>query len=407
MTDVNAEIIAIGTEILLGELTDTNSVHIARQLRDIGVNLFFMTSVGDNRQRIADAVRIALGRADVIITCGGLGPTVDDVTRHGVADAVGQELEFHEELYEQIAARFAMYKVTMTENNRQQAFVPAGAIAIPNPVGTAPSFRVDQDHKHIFSLPGVPREMKYLLAQAVVPFLVERYGLRTIRARILKTAGIGESALDELLGSALLNQANPTVGLAAHHGVIDIRITAKADTPENADQLIDVTQALVLERAGKYIFGGADDELEAVFVTLMRQHGGKLAIFEAGIETTMVRELQQLPDVDAIIPHIEAVSHPDEILREGEVYREAAERMARHLVNEHGVDASIVMLSLPDVDENADVEIATVASVCVGDHVRTRTYGFGGQSDLARNWVSRWSLAYAWRHLREQFEHVD
>src|SRR5574341_2479699 len=132
--NINAEIIAIGTEILLGEITDTNSVHIARVLRDLGVNLYFMTSVGDNEQRIADAIRIALSRAQVVITCGGLGPTVDDMTRQAAARATKRGLTFHQELLDKIAERFAGFRANMTDNNRRQAYVPDNAIVIENPV---------------------------------------------------------------------------------------------------------------------------------------------------------------------------------------------------------------------------------------------------------------------------------
>ena len=159
----NAEIIAIGTELLLGEITDTNSVFMARQLRNIGVNVYFMTTVGDNRGRIADSIEAALSRAGIVITCGGLGPTVDDVTRQAIADATDRPLEFHQSLFDTIAERFRGFGVRMTDNNRQQAYLPQDAILIENPVGTAPSFIVESDAGIIISLPGVPREMKYLL----------------------------------------------------------------------------------------------------------------------------------------------------------------------------------------------------------------------------------------------------
>jgi nicotinamide-nucleotide amidase len=143
--NVNAEIVAIGTEILLGEITDTNSVFIARALRDIGVNVYFMTSVGDNEERIASAIRIAMSRAQVVITCGGLGPTVDDMTRQAVAAATGRGLSFHQHLLDLIAERFASFRAHMTENNRRQAYMPDNAIVIENPVGTAPSFIVEHE----------------------------------------------------------------------------------------------------------------------------------------------------------------------------------------------------------------------------------------------------------------------
>src|SRR5512141_1707876 len=164
---MHAEIIATGSELLLGEVVDTNSAFIARRLREIGLNLFYKTVVGDNEQRMIEALTIALNRSDVIITTGGLGPTIDDVTRPAVAKAVGRELVFRDDLLEQIRARFRAYGVPMGENNRRQAYIPQAAIPIENPVGTAPSFIVEHHEHLIISLPGVPREMEYLMEHAV------------------------------------------------------------------------------------------------------------------------------------------------------------------------------------------------------------------------------------------------
>ena len=220
---MNAEIVSIGTELLLGEIIDTNSTHIARTLRDIGVNIFYMTSVGDNEQRITDTLKRGLSRSDLIITTGGLGPTVDDVTRQAVAAATNRGLEFHQSLLDQIAERFARFGSRMSENNRQQAYLPENAILIENPVGTAPCYIVESDKGIIISLPGVPREMKFLLSETVIPYLQNKMGdAKIIKALVLKTAGIGESHLDEKIAD-LMTSANPTVGLAAHIGQTDIR----------------------------------------------------------------------------------------------------------------------------------------------------------------------------------------
>ena len=171
----NAEIIAVGTELLLGEITDTNSVFMARKLRDIGVNVFFMSTVGDNLGRIAAAIALALDRAEIVITSGGLGPTVDDMTRQAVAQALDLPLEFHQSLYDGIAERFRGFGSEMTENNRQQAYLPKGAILIENPVGTAPAFIAESPRGAVISLPGVPREMKYLMRESVEPYLLRKY----------------------------------------------------------------------------------------------------------------------------------------------------------------------------------------------------------------------------------------
>lgn len=402
--NINAEIIAIGTEILLGEITDTNSVHIAKQLRDLGINLYYMTSVGDNEQRIADAIRIALGRADVIITCGGLGPTVDDMTRQGIATAVGRELIFQQDLFDQITDRFGRYKVKMTENNRRQAFLPEAAIPIPNPVGTAPSFIVEEDKKAIISLPGVPREMKFLMKERVIPYLLRKYQLGIIKARILKTAGIGESSLDDMLGDDLLNAANPSIGLAAHHGIIDIRITAKADNEDTADQMLDVMAKQVYKVADGYIFGEGDVQLEPVLIELLRQHGVRMAVVEAGIDNAIIDKLQGLNGGEAVIASAQRFDTP-QALREAMqanadyTLRDLGENTARKLVTNE-VQASIVILSLPDIDENADVDVGTVVAACVNGQLRSRVYGFGAKNALSRDWVSRWAMSIVWRLVK-------
>ena len=188
-----AEIITIGTEILLGEIVDTNSRFIARKLRDAGIDLYRQTSVGDNPQRIASAIKFGMQGSEIIITTGGLGPTVDDPTRDAVALAVGVETEFRPELWEQIKGRFKKFGRKPTENNKRQAYVPVGSIAVENPVGTAPAFIMESGDRSIIALPGVPREMEYLLENRVIPYLKKRYKITgTIKTRLIHTAGVGE-----------------------------------------------------------------------------------------------------------------------------------------------------------------------------------------------------------------------
>jgi len=405
--NITAEIVSIGTEILLGELTDTNSVYIARTFRDLGINIYCMTSVGDNRQRIAEAVDTALQRAQVVITCGGLGPTVDDVTRQAVADATDRGLTFHQTLLDQIAARFASFKVPMTENNRQQAYLPDDAIVIENPVGTAPSFVVEVGERSVICLPGVPRELKYLMTERIIPYLHERYQLGTIKARLLKVAGVGESSLDDMLGRELLEQSNPTVGLAAHHGEIDIRVTAKADTPEAVDTLIAQTEAKVRERVGKYIYGVDDETLHDVLVNYLTSTGQKLALVQAGIEPVATRIINEAQNGKHVLAADEIFDHPDAARERYTVdasmsLREAAAQIAAQVNADACADATIVILSDPDVEENADEAEVSVVHVYTPQKARERVYGFGGKSEIARQWVARWSLSSVWHMLRDQ-----
>ncbi|MGE5072650.1 MAG: competence/damage-inducible protein A [Anaerolineae bacterium] len=283
----SAEIITIGTEILLGEIVDTNTRHIALTLRDLGVDIFRTTTIGDNTERIAAAIGEAMQRAEIIITTGGLGPTVDDPTREAVARAVGVGTEYREELWEQVVERISRYGRKPAENQRRQAVVPEGAIAILNPVGTAPAFIVEftssrrtsgttelQEIKGaIISLPGVPNEMEHILHESVVPFLQNRYSLRhVIKVRVLHCAGLGEGTIDERIED-LERLSNPTVGLAAHTGVVDVRITAKAESEAAAQSLIAGVEQDVRQRLGDAVFGADEDRLDKVALSAVEQHG--------------------------------------------------------------------------------------------------------------------------------------
>ena len=293
----SAEIITIGTEILLGELVDTNTAYIARCLRNMGIDLFRKASIGDNAQRIAAAINSALERANIIITTGGLGPTIDDPTREAVALAFKVETEFQPELWQQIQDRFARFGRTPSENNRRQAYIPEGAIAVENPVGTAPAFIVETGDRCVISLPGVPREMEYLMEHAVQPYLKKRYpdsGL--IKARVLHTAGAGESQIDELIGD-LETLSNPTVGLAAHSGQVDVRITAKAASEAQADAMIEEVEAIVRQRLGEWIFGSDEEALDQVVTLKLKERGHRIVLLDSGLRGDLLESMAAHPDV--------------------------------------------------------------------------------------------------------------
>jgi competence/damage-inducible protein CinA-like protein len=289
-----AEIIAIGTELLLGELQDTNTRYMARALREVGIDLYRTTIIGDNAERIAQAIREGMARADIILTTGGLGPTIDDPTRQAAALAIGVPIEFQPELWEQIEQRFQRYGRTATENNRRQAFIPAGSIPIENPVGTAPGFFIETSACIIAAMPGVPREMEYLLHHTILPYLKQKFSLQgTIKAYVLHTAGVGESQIDEWI-SELEESKNPTVGLLAHAGQVDIRVTAKADSVDEADRMIEQMAATIRERLGDHIFGCNGEKLEDVVSTRLQEHGWQIAALECGLEGVLVGRLASM-----------------------------------------------------------------------------------------------------------------
>jgi len=292
---MQAEIVTIGTELLLGEIVDTNSAWIAERLTTIGLNLFYTTTVGDNLARITQVLRTALERSDVVITTGGLGPTVDDMTREAAAAASDRELYLDKGLLDEIACFFSRHGRGMTDNNRRQALMPSGATIIHNPVGTAPCFAVEHDGHLLISLPGVPHEMMHLMTTEVLPLLQQRFGLHSvIRSRRLHTAGLGESAADSRIGD-LMEAGNPTVGTRAHPGEVDIVITAKADSDAAADALIAPVETELRRRLGHYVFGSDGEGHGEVVLRLLSERGLSLATVESSPQGDLARMLYQVP----------------------------------------------------------------------------------------------------------------
>ena len=283
----SAEIITIGTEILLGEIVDTNTRYLAQNLRGLGMDLYRTITIGDNEERIASAIRESMERADIVITTGGLGPTIDDPTREAVAKAAGVETEFREDLWQQVVATIARYGRTPSENQKRQAYVPKGALGIANPVGTAPCFIVETERNAVISLPGVPNEMEYVLHESIIPYLQKRFNLNeVIKVRVIHCSGLGEGMIDEKIAD-LEKLSNPTVGLAAHTGVVDMRIAAKAKSESEANAMIAEVESQVRERLGSVVFGADEDKLEEVVLDLIAQRGWTLTAIESGLGWTV------------------------------------------------------------------------------------------------------------------------
>jgi len=277
----NAEIVAIGSELLLGQIVDTNSAWMAQRLTALGVNLFFKSVVGDNPGRMKEAIGRALERSDIVITSGGLGPTQDDLTREIVAEVTGRKLVLDDSLLEQVESHFRRRGRTMTPNNRRQAYMPEGAIPVKNPNGTAPSFIVEDPRGIIFSLPGVPVEMKWLFENEVEPYLRRKFNLaEVIHYRVLKIVGVGESAVDDKIGHLIANSSNPTVGVLALPGQVDVRIAAKAANKDEAMKLIAPLEAEVRELLGNAIFAADEETMEHVVGKLLRAQKKTVAVYE-------------------------------------------------------------------------------------------------------------------------------
>ncbi len=278
---MHVEILMIGTELLIGQINDTNATRMAQALAANGVNLFQKTTVGDNPGRIVQALRQALERSPIVLCSGGLGPTEDDITRECVAEVFGVPLEYRPDLFESIVARFSHLRHLITENNKKQATLPVGAIALDNPNGTAPGVLLEGPAGTVLCMPGVPFELDLMMERHVLPYLRNRLGIPGIlHYRVLKVSGVGESRIDAEIGDLMNQHDNPSVGLLASPDVVRIRIAARAPSRGAADALIAPVEAAIRARIGDWILGADDDTLESVIDRLLAAQGLHLAVIE-------------------------------------------------------------------------------------------------------------------------------
>jgi competence/damage-inducible protein CinA-like protein len=277
---MRAEIVSIGTEILLGEIVDTNSAYVASRLPALGIDVYYKHVVGDNLGRIVEVFRLAWSRSDLIITTGGLGPTEDDLTREGIAALMGEQTAIDPELEEALRSRYRTRGTAMPERNIKQAWLIPSARAIPNPRGTAPGWWVEKDGKIVVSMPGPPAEMTRMWDEEVAPELLKRSEGTVLVKRTLKTAGLGESNVDEIL-SPLLKTTNPSIGIYARADGVHVRIAAKAPSPVQADALIAPVEVQVRQLLTPNVWGADDDTFESVIGDMLKARGLTLASMES------------------------------------------------------------------------------------------------------------------------------
>jgi nicotinamide-nucleotide amidase len=277
---VKAEIVSIGTEILLGEIIDTNAAYIASRLPELGIDLYYKHVVGDNLGRLVEVLSLALDRGDVVFTTGGLGPTEDDLTREAIAAVFKEEPKVDPDVETWLRGVFQRRNIQMPERNLKQAWLIPSARAINNPRGTAPGWWVDRDGKMVVAMPGPPAEMTRMWDEEVSPELLRRHPGTVLIKRTLKTAGIGEASVDEML-SPLLKATNPSIGIYARADGIHVRIGAKADTQAEARRLIEPVEAEARRILGAAIWGFDDDTFESVVGDILRARGLTLAVMES------------------------------------------------------------------------------------------------------------------------------
>jgi len=411
----SVEIVTIGTEILLGHLIDTNSAHISLALADHGVDVYAKHSVGDNTERLATMLADALERADGVVTTGGLGPTVDDLTKDAVATAVHDTLVPHEPSLRAMEERFARLTRPMTANNRRQAILPSRAHVMPNPNGTAPGFiALRPDGKFVACMPGVPREMKPMLADQLIPWLVERFALKSaIYTKTLHTIGIGESELDRRVEDLFRALENPKIAMLAHGGRVDVKVMAKAQSPAQADAMIEPVAQQLRQRIGAGYYG--DDEVTpggAIVRELVRR-GRTIGVAESvtggGIADSIVEMAgASRAFLGGIVAYDNAVKQAllgvraDTLAQHGAVSEETAIEMARGARGALHVDFALATTGIAGPDGGSPekpVGLVWFALVDDAGEVTTLRNTFPGTRSDIRTRATMAALALIWRRL--------
>ena len=382
---MRAEILSCGTELLLGHITDTNATYLAQSLPSLGIDLYFVSQVGDNQGRIVETLRRAWERADLIIMTGGLGPTEDDLARESISALLGETMQVDPTLEAELRAKFASMRATMPERNVKQATVIPSAQAIPNPVGTAPGWWVEKDKHIIVAMPGVPREMYRMWENEVVPRLSSQTG-SVIFTRILRVAGLGESSVEEKLGS-LIHSTNPTLATYAKNDAIDVRVTAKAATKEEAVRQVDEMDGRVREILGQAVFGTDKDTLASVIGSLLQSRNQTLGVMES---LTGGLLSSALTDVSGSSKHFiggvvsystdfkEQMGVPKEILEQhGVISEQTAKAMAHAIRVQLGSDFGVGITGVAGPDTQEGKPVGTVYMAVEGPTGLVTSQGSG------------------------------
>jgi nicotinamide-nucleotide amidase len=402
------EVVAVGTELLLGQIVNSNAAVIAGRLAEEGFDAHYQVVVGDNEDRLVAALAGAMKRADAVILTGGIGPTQDDVTREAICAATGRTMEFSDEYARKLRARWEATGRVMPDSNLRQAEYPEGAEQLPNPKGTAPGLALLHHDTWIFALPGVPQEMAVLLDDEVMPRLHRTAGgPAVVKSRLLRSWGMSESQVSELLDDLFRASTNPSVAFLASSGEIKVRITAKADTEEDAEDLINPVEAEVRERLGARIFGTDGETIEAVVLHMLEAKGWRLATAESATGGLIAGRITSVPGasrvfVGSVVAYATDVKEavlgvPATTLRDvGVVSEETAIAMADGAARVLGAEVAVAVTGSagPDLQEQPAgtmvIAVRTPEDTAArslrlpGDRERVRTYAGTAALHLVR-----------------------
>ncbi|TCT26698.1 competence/damage-inducible protein cinA [Melghiribacillus thermohalophilus] len=404
MRHLRAEIIAVGTELLLGQILNTNARWISRKLADLGIDVYYHHTVGDNLKRLKHVMNLAKERSNLIVVTGGLGPTDDDLTKEAASAVIPSELYEHEPSLRHIRDFFKNNHIPMTENNRKQALVFKDAVVFPNQEGMAPGMFVESEQAAWIFLPGVPGEMKHLMTDHVIPFLQKHYHVKDyIVSRILRFIGIGEATLENELTDLIKNQTNPTIAPLANEGEVTLRLTAKAHSKKECDTLISRVEKKVMERVGAYLYGTDDDTIEETVFQLLKSQGLTIASAESLTGGRFIESLVSLPGASSVVAG-SVVSYGTEIKKEvllvsdkiidefGTVSAECAGEMAKQIQQIMKTDIGISFTGNAGPNPSEGKPVGTVfIGIKIGDQpVQVKElHLFGSRSQIRARTVKK------------------
>lgn len=416
---MNCEILNVGTELLLGNILNTNAQYLCQKMAELGINVKDITTVGDNEERLTNSLNLALKQNDIIITTGGLGPTKDDLTKEVCSKAMGVKLVKDEESYENMASYFKKYNRPMPKTNEKQAFMPEGCTIFKNEIGTAPGCAIENNGKVIIMLPGPPREIKVMYENHVKPFL-EKFSGGVIESCNVKTFGIGESSLAEKV-SKLLDNENPTVAPYAKTGEAFLRVTAKADTREEAKKMLVPIVDELHEKLGSLIYSTDKDNMEQRVVELLTQKNKKLSVAESCTGGLVAKRLTDVPGSSdvfecGVVSYSNRIKNKiidvnnDTLEKYTAVSGEVACEMAEGVLKLSGADIAISTTGVAGPGD-ADGIDAGIIYIALSDGENTWHYklntGRKGQRDYNRALAASYVLNMARMYLEGRIEELD
>jgi nicotinamide-nucleotide amidase len=416
MKQLNAEIVAVGTELLLGQIANTNAQWLSEQLAKYGINVFYHTVVGDNLNRVKQAFSLAEDRADIIIVTGGLGPTEDDMTREAFQLISQMELEIHEPTMKKIQAFYANQQRQMTPNNKKQARVFKGCQVLDNRAGMAPGMIVSHRDKTWIFLPGVPSEMKHLVNRQVFPYLKRLTGNQDIiKSTVLKFTGIGESQLEHEIADLIRSQTNPTIApLAQHNGVV-IRVTAKAETEEKASDLIKNVKESILKRVGDYFYGVDQETMEAQIITQLVKQNQTVSAAESLTGGMFTDKLISVEGASAVCPggmitydakiKQRLLGVPEELIKEyGTVSQECALAMAKKVLSKMNTSIGMGFTGVAGPGELEGKPAGTgYVALCTNDgYEQVEPFLFSGSRNTVRRRATLKGLEILFKYLKSE-----